>query len=92
MAGMKDFPIRLLALIAAGPVMTGCTIAFALIVWKGGWPENLRPRQLDYIGMTLIGSLLIVGVIIVALAAVRFKGTGPAGTSIEINAEDHPDE
>jgi hypothetical protein len=67
-------PLRMWALFAAGPVLTLGTAALVLIVKDSQWPDRLRERQLDFLGWAMLGSLAIVAVIVITLAAVRVKG------------------
>lgn len=85
---LKAAPLRLWAMILAGPPLTVSATALVAIIWQGGWPEALRAKQLDFIGWALIGNIALLAIIIVTLAAVRVRGTGPGGTSIEIDADD----
>jgi len=80
-------PLRLWALIGGGPVLTAAAVALVMIVWQGDWPIELAARRLDYIGWSLLIVLSLIAVIIVTLAAVRVKASGPAGTGLEIDAD-----
>jgi hypothetical protein len=80
-------PLRLWALFAAGPALTAGTAALVMIVWRGGWPESLRGKQLDFLGWAMLGCLALVAVIVVTLAAVKVKGT-VLGTTLEIDGDD----
>lgn len=85
---LKAAPLRLWALIASGPVLTAGTAAMVMIVSDPSWPVALRDRQLEYLGWTLLGCLALIGVVIVTLASARVRGTGPGGTSFEIDSDD----
>lgn len=89
-AALKAASLRQWVLFAAGPALSAATAAMVMIVWRGQWPVELRGKQLDFLGYTLLGCLALVGVVVVTIAAVRVKGTGPGGTSIEIDADDAP--
>lgn len=85
---LKAAPLRLWALIASGPVLTAATAAMVLIVKSETWPIELRGQQLEYLGWTLLGCLGLNAVIIITLASARVRGTGPGGTSFEIDSDD----
>ena len=79
-------PLRMWALFAAGPVLTLGTAALVLIVKDSSWPEALRERQLEFLGYAMLGSLTIVSIVVITLAAVRVKGK--AGIAeIEVGGE-----
>lgn len=89
---LKAAPLRLWAMMLAGPPLTLSAIGLTFIVWKGGWPLELASEQLRILGWALMANWLLIGVIIVTLAAVRLSGRGPGGVSFEVNAregEDH---
>lgn len=83
-------PLRLWAIILAAPPLTGTAIWQTYIVWKGGWPAERAEQQLNIMAWTSMANWLLLGVIIVALASVKLKGTGPGGASFEIDAADDP--
>lgn len=79
-------PLRMWALFAAGPALTLGTGALVWIVKADTWPVELRERQLEFLGWAMLGSLVLVGIIVVTLAAVRVKGR--AGIAeIEVGGE-----
>lgn len=84
-------PVRLWALIGAAPVITALTIWFALLV-RNNWPIDRAKQQLDYLGVGLIICVVLLGVIVVALAAVRLKAEvlGRAGFEIGGASADVP--
>ena len=83
-------PVRLWAMIGAGPPLTLGACGLVWIIWKGGWPASMAGKQLDFLGFALLAVLGIIAVIIVTLAAVKVKGSGPGGLSLEIDADDAP--
>ena len=83
-------PVRLWALIWAGPPLTLGASWLAWIVWRGGWPAALAGKQLEILGYALFAALGLIGVIVVSLASVKVRGQGLGGTSIEIDG-DHDD-
>lgn len=87
---LRAAPLRLWAMIGAGPALTMGAGWLAWVIWRGGWPAEMAGKQLDFLGFALLGVLAIIAVIIVTLAAVRVKGSGPGGLSLEIDADDGP--
>jgi len=85
---LKAAPLRLWALFGAAPVLTVAGTALSYIVWKGGWPDRLAEKQLDYLGYTLLACMFLIGVIVITLAAVKVKGSGPGGLGFEVDPED----
>jgi hypothetical protein len=84
-------PLRMWALFASGPALTLGTAALVLIVKDSSWPEALRGRQLDFLGYAMLGSLALVGVVVITLAAVRVKGkAGIAEIEVGGDSEDTP--
>ena len=89
---LKAAPLRLWALLSAGPALTAGAIGLVGIIWKGEWPLALAAKRLDFLGWSLLIVLFLIAVIVVALAAVRVKGAGPGGTRFEIDASDENDQ
>lgn len=85
---LKAAPLRLWVLFASGPVLSAATAGMVMIVWLGGWPVELRGKQLDFLGWAMLGCLALVAVVVVTIAAVKVKATGPGSTSIEIDADE----
>ena len=83
-------PVRLWALILAGPPLTLFAAGLVWIIWKGPWPAALADMQLTILGRALLISLALIGVIVVALAAVKVKATGVGGTSLEVDGDRPP--
>lgn len=87
---IKAAPVRMWALIGAGPIATLIQLGLIWIIWRGGWPPTLAGEQLRYLGILAFGNTAIIAVIVVALAAARVKGQGPGGTSLEIDSGADP--
>lgn len=83
-------PPRIWALIFAGPALTLTGVLMTLLVWRGGWAPHLQAQQLTILGWGLLANWMLLGVVVVTLAAVKLKGSGPGGIGIEIdgNAQD----
>lgn len=81
----KAAPLRFWAMLGAGIVVTALCVGFALMV-RYGWGTGHESQQLNFLGWALLIALTIIGVVVVALAGVTFKGTGFGGSSIEITA------
>lgn len=81
-------PIRLWALLGAGPPLTAAAAALVWIVWRGGWPAALAAKQLEILGFALYGALTLIGVIVVSLASVKVRAQGVGGTSLEIDSDE----
>lgn len=84
---LRAAPIRLWAIILAAPVLTVTAVALTLIVWRGGWPVSLAPKQLEILGWTLLANWALIGAIVVALCAVKLKASAPNGINIEIDTD-----
>lgn len=83
-------PVRLWAMIGAGPGLTAFAAALVWIVWRGPWPAGLAAQQLTILGWALWIVLAVIAVIIVALASARVKAAGPGGASLEIDGGEEP--
>lgn len=88
-AAVKAAPVRLWALIGAGPPLTLFCWGLVAIVWKGPWPQALASQQLTILGYALYIGLALIAVIVIALAAVKVKGAALGG-SFEVDADDPP--
>ncbi len=87
-AMLKAAPVRLWALILAGPPLTVFAAGLVGVVWKGPWPAALAGQQLSILGHALLIAMALIGVIVIALAAVKVKATGLAGTGFEVEGND----
>ena len=72
-------PIRLWALILAGPALSTMGAALTWIIWRGGWPESLRPAQLELLGWLALINSGLIAVIIVSLAMVKVEAETKLG-------------
>lgn len=87
---LRGAGVHLLALVLAGPVLSVTGAAMTLVVWLGGWDRTLQPQQLALLGWGMLANWLLLGVVVVALANVKFKGQGPGGVSFEIDSVEEP--
>lgn len=83
---IKAAPVRMWALIGAGPAITAIDCGLILIIWLGAWPPRLADEQLRYIGILAIGHAAIVGMIVVTLAAARASAHGPGGFGFDVSS------
>lgn len=83
-------PIRLWALILAGPPLTAFDAWLVWIIWRGGWPEALAGQQLEILGGLAFGHVVLVGVIVVSLAAVKVEAETKLGR-LMIDGDGQPD-
>lgn len=83
-------PIRLWALILAGPPLTAFDAWLVWIVWKGDWPAAMAETRLEIIGAALGGHVVLVAIVVVALASVKLEAATKLGT-ISIGGDDHDD-
>lgn len=79
-------PLRMWVIILAGPVLTACAAALVYIVWKGGWPNDLRDKQLNIIGGALFCTLGLVALCFTKIAGMKAKAKGPLGAELELDA------
>lgn len=68
--------------------MLACALWLIELIRDPKWPLTLREKQLEFLGWALLAFILINAIIIVTLAAVRVKGSGPGGVSFQIDADD----
>lgn len=85
---LRAAPLRLWVLFAAGPVLTLCAAALTYLIWRGGWQAQWQGKQLDFIGAALMITLALIGVIVVTMARVKVKASGPLGTNFEADPTD----
>jgi hypothetical protein len=76
-------PIRDWAMFLSAPPLTALAAGLVWIVWKGGWAPARAEQQLWYLGVALLGTIFLIGVIVVALASVKVKGFG-----VEVDGDD----
>lgn len=67
-------------------VITVLIIGLALIVWRGGWPDDVAPLQLQYLGVSLI-VLVIALVIWQVFKDIKSISATILGNSVSINDE-----
>ena len=81
--------LRLWSIILGAIPLTAFSVWLVWLVWlvRYGWPEDRAEQQLTILGGALLGSLVLIGVIVVALATVKVRATTPAG-SLEIDGDD----
>ena len=78
--------LRLWSIILGAIPLTAFSVWLVWLV-RYGWPEDRAEQQLTILGGALFGSLVLIGVIVVALATVKVRATTPAG-SLEIDGDD----
>ncbi|MBA4010777.1 MAG: hypothetical protein C0481_02820 [Phenylobacterium sp.] len=84
-------PLRLWALILAGPPLTAIDVWLVFVLKDGTWPEALRGQQLETIGALALVHAGLVAVVVVSLAAVKLEAQTRLG-SISIGGDgDDPD-
>lgn len=72
-------PIRLWALILAGPALTGLWAWAIWIIWRGGWPEKMAALQLQILGGLAFMMSIAVMIIVVSLAMVKVEAETKLG-------------
>ncbi|MFN3856530.1 MAG: hypothetical protein ACK4RV_02190 [Caulobacter sp.] len=89
LAALAAGPVRLWALILAGPALTLLGVGQFVVIWLGEFDSTpVDLKRVDALSWSHIIVLGIIAVIIIALAAVRVKGSGPGGLSFEVDADD----
>lgn len=81
-------PVRLWAMILAGPPLTAYSIWIVLLVWKGPWSAGMEHDRLEILGRALFCLYALLAIIMVSLASVRVKATGPGGLAFEADGDD----
>lgn len=79
-------PVRLWALILAGPPLTAIDVWLVLVLKDDAWPEVLRGQQLETIGALALVHAGLVAVVVVSLAAVKLEAQTRLG-SISIGGD-----
>lgn len=87
---LRSAPVRLWAMIFAGPALTAYSIWVVLIVWKGPWSPGMEAQRLEILGGALLCLYALLAIIMVSLASVRVKATGPGGLAFEADGDDTP--
>lgn len=80
---------RLYALLAGQPVILATIIWLAEVVSEPRWGQPLT--QLDILKWLIVGLSVTHAIVAIAMAAVRVKGTGPAGFSLDVGGDDDDD-
>jgi hypothetical protein len=59
-------------------------VALVAIIWRGGWPEDTAAQRIDWIGWTLIGVIIWLGLSLFLVGGIRNARVraGPAEASI----------
>ena len=86
--------IRTWSLIGAMVAMTGFAAWLTWIVWKGPWLQDRQPQQLDILGWSLWGALLIVSLGFISLTGLGVAASiNKGGVSLNVGEDDHaPDQ
>lgn len=79
--------VRLWAMIAAGVVMTLFGVWLVYIITWVDWGGH-ETQRIWYLGTTLIGDFVLIGIIIAALTTTSVRAHGPAGVSLEVDSSD----
>ena len=91
---MRVAPVRLWAMIFAGPALTAYSVGVVLIVWKGPWSQGMEHDRLEILGWSLLCLHGLLAIIMVSLASVSVKASGPGGFAFEADgdgSQDTPD-
>ncbi len=88
---MRVAPVRLWAMIFAGPALTAYSIGVVLIVWKGPWSRGMEAQRLEILGWSLLCLHGLLAIIMVSLASVSVKATGPGGFAFEADGDGSQD-
>lgn len=84
-------PIRLWALILAGPPLTAFLGWLVWIIWRGSWPLELAGRRLEILGGIAGGLVVLVAIVVVSLAAVKLEAETKLG-KLSIGGENEHDD
>ena len=80
---------RLYALLAGQPIVLATIIWLAEVVSEPRWAQPLK--QLDILFWLIVILATTHAIIAIAMAAVRVKGTGPGGFSLDVGGDDDED-
>lgn len=83
---LRAAPLRVWAIILAGPALSWLVLHLAGVIAEPRW--RVPEAQIEALKWALILAQATVLVIVCALAAVGVKLTGPGGTGAEIGGED----
>lgn len=80
--GMSRDEARDWAAILYTPVLTICGAGLALIIWLGPWPDGTAEQRLNFLGLTLLGTLALIGLgtFFLQRRTVNLKVETPAGS------------
>lgn len=84
-------PVRLWAMILAGPPLTAYSIWIVMLIWRGPWSPGMEHDRLEILGRALFCLYALLAIIMVSLASVRVKATGPGGLAFEAEGDDPAD-
>jgi hypothetical protein len=89
--GMTRDEARDWAAILYTPILTVCAVGQVLVIWLGPWPDETRPQRLNFLGWTLIGNLMLIGLgaFFLQRCTVNLSVETPAG-KIEIENVSRP--
>lgn len=77
-------PVRLWALLAGAPIITGLD-AWLIYMVRNGWPPEAAHQQLNILGNMGYIHATLLGVIIITLAAIHVSARGFGGSGIDID-------
>lgn len=85
--------LQRLTVVGAGLIMWPTLIGFALIVWLGySRTPELQSQSLDWMGMALLASMVLWGLVVIALLnvikGVRVAGPGGFNVNFQTTADD----
>ena len=71
------------------PVLTICAAGVVLVIWLGPWPDGTASQRLNFLGWTLLGLLVLIGLgtFFLQRRTVNLKLETPAGS---LEAENVP--
>ena len=81
---------RLYALLAGQPIILATIIWIVTIVSQARWNE--AAIQLDILKWLIMALAVTHAIVAIAMAAVRVKGTGPGGFSLDVGGDDDDDQ
>lgn len=75
------------------PVLTLCAAGLVWIIVWGGWPADTAAQRLTFLGWTLMGLLVLIGLgtFFLQRRTVDVKGTLPGGATFEIDNVPSPE-
>ncbi len=83
--------VRSWALIFGMQALSVFAAALCLVVWKGPWAADRQPQQLDILGWSLWGILLILALGFISLASLGVVASiTKSGVNLTVGDEDAP--